>query len=282
MRIGTLNVHSGRGRDGRILPGLLARATRSLGCDVLALQEVDHGQPRSRGEDQAAVVAEAVGAVDHRFAATVAGQPGGTWVPATAGSDGPRYGIALVSRWPVSSWRVVPLPPLPRYLPVRLPVPVPGRPLPLLVREEPRVALVAVVEGPQGPVTVATTHLSFVPGWSGHQLRVLAGELAAGRTAGSGPVLLAGDLNLGPSAAARASGMRHLVRGLTWPAERPLRQLDHVLGAGLGPADVVRSEVVRTEVSDHCALVVDLAPDRGEQNLNSQTYNGVRDQEATP
>ena len=135
---------------------------------------------------------------------------------------------------------------------MRLPVPVPGR-LPLLVKEEPRVALVAVVDAPGGPVTVATTHLSFVPGWSGHQLRFLVRRL---RARDARPVVLAGDLNLGPRAAARATAMRPLVQVATWPAHRPARQLDHLLAAGLPPGPSSRRRAVRTEVSDHLALVV--------------------------
>ena len=269
MRIGTLNAHSGRrARDGQVDTDLLVASARSLGCDVLALQEVDRGQDRSHGIDQAAAVAEALGA-DHRFAATLAGVPGGRWVPATGEDVGPTYGIALVSRLPLLAWEVVPLPPLPAYLPVRLPVPVPGR-LPLLVKEEPRVALVALVDAPGGPVTVATTHLSFVPGWSGHQLRFLVRRLRAGDAR---PVVLAGDLNLGPRAAARATAMEPLVQVATWPAHRPARQLDHLLAAGLAPGSVVSARAVRTEVSDHLALVADLAL---EQNLNSQTYERMR------
>lgn len=258
MRIGTLNVHSGRGAlDGRVDDGRLADAVRRLGCDVLAIQEVDRDQERSNGTDQAALVAEAVGAVDHRFAATVSGMPGAAWVPATgAEPDGsPAYGIALVSRFPVTGWRVVQLPPLPRYLPVRLPVPIPGRVLPLLVEEEPRVALVARVDSPAGPLTVVTTHLSFVPGWNSRQLRHLVADLLQD---GSGPLVLAGDLNLGPRAAASASGLRPLVRGATWPADRPARQLDHVLAGGVPSSAVTQTQVVRTGVSDHRALVLDL------------------------
>ncbi len=263
MRIGTLNVHSGRSAlDGRVDDDRLADAVRRLGCDVLAVQEVDRSQERSNGTDQAALVAEAVGAVDHRFAATVSGVPGFAWVPATGDEpDGsPAYGIALVSRFPVSAWRVVQLPPPPRYLPVRLPVPIPGRVLPLLVKEEPRVALVARVESPTGPLTVVTTHLSFIPGWGTRQLRHLVGDLRAdaGRAQDQTPLVLAGDLNIGPRAAASASGLRALVRGATWPADRPARQLDHVLADGVPRSAVTQTQVVRTGVSDHRALVLDL------------------------
>ena len=68
--------------------------------------------------------------------------------------------------------------------------------------------------------------------------------------------------------------MRPLVQVATWPAHRPARQLDHLLAAGLPPGSVVAGRAVRTEVSDHLALVADLTPP--EQNLNSQTYERMR------
>ncbi|GMA88494.1 hypothetical protein GCM10025868_37440 [Angustibacter aerolatus] len=76
---------------------------------------------------------------------------------------GPRYGIGLVSRYPVLAWRVRRLPASRAVLP--FPVPVEGSRVPrlLLVPDEPRAALAAVVDAPGGPLTVVCTHLSFAP-----------------------------------------------------------------------------------------------------------------------
>ena len=52
--------------------------------------------------------------------------------------------------------------------PIRLPLNVAGRLT--QVADEPRVALAAIVVGPDGRTTVATAHLSFVPGWNVRQL----------------------------------------------------------------------------------------------------------------
>ena len=41
----------------------------------------------------------------------------------------------------------------------------------ILLRDEPRVLLAAILDTPYGDVTVAATHLSFVPGWNVRQLR---------------------------------------------------------------------------------------------------------------
>jgi endonuclease/exonuclease/phosphatase family metal-dependent hydrolase len=229
----------------------LAAAVRQLDADVLGLQEVDRDQPRSQGADLTAVAADAMGAVDSQFVAALAGTPGGTWMAAT-GTEQPgsaAYGIALLSRYPVVSWRVVRLP----TLRGRGPVWFRDSRRAALVRDEPRVAVAAVVEGPHGQLTVATTHLSFVPFWNSWQLRRLVGSLTGTRE----PLVLLGDLNMEPAQAERVSGLRSLAAGLTFPVDGPQRQLDHLLARGpvtaTGPA-----EAVALPLSDHRALVVDV------------------------
>ena len=76
-----------------------------------------------------------------------------------------------------------------------------------------------------GTFTVASTHLSFVPGWNRYQLRRLSRDLSAF----PGPRMLLGDLNLTAAAARRWSGLRSLVSACTFPAHQPARQLDHLL-----------------------------------------------------
>jgi endonuclease/exonuclease/phosphatase family metal-dependent hydrolase len=252
MRIATFNILHGRSpADGEVDVDRLAGAVRELDADVLALQEVDRDQPRSRGADLTAVAAEAMGAVDSQFVAALSGTPGGTWMAAT-GDEQPgsaAYGIALLSRHPVVSWRVVRLP----TLRGRGPVWFRDSKRAAIVRDEPRVAVAAVVEGPAGQLTVANTHLSFVPFWNSWQLRRLVGSLAGTRE----PLVLVGDLNMEPEQAQRVSGLRPLAAGLTFPAEAPARQLDHVLVRGAcratGPASTVQ-----LPLSDHRALVVDV------------------------
>ena len=73
--------------------------------------------------------------------------------------------------------------------------------------------IAAVVETPHGPVTVATTHLSFVPGWNVRQLRTAVRAL---RTLPA-PRILLGDLNL-PAGPVRAfTGWRPLARARHLP-----------------------------------------------------------------
>jgi endonuclease/exonuclease/phosphatase family metal-dependent hydrolase len=250
VRIATFNILHGRSpSDDRVDVDRLAAAVRALDADVLGLQEVDRDQPRSMGADLTAVAAEAMGAVDSQFVAALAGTPGGTWMAAT-GQEQPgsaSYGIALLSRYPVVSWRVVRLP----NLRTRVPMWFTGSRRPVLVTEEPRVAVAAVVDGPFGQFTVATTHLSFVPGWNTLQLRSLVRSLRGTRE----PLVLVGDLNMGPARAERGSGLRSLAAAATFPVDEPVEQLDHVLVRGglraTGPA-----ESLRTALSDHRALAV--------------------------
>lgn len=252
MRLVTFNILNGRHpADDHVDVAAFADAVRSLDADVLALQEVDRNQPRSDRADLTAVAAEAMGAPEHRFVAALSGSPGATWVAATGEEqpDAAAYGIALLSRRPVSAWEIVRLP----VLHTRVPMRFRGNLLPTLVRDEPRVAVAAHVETEGGGcLTVANTHLSFVPWWNGRQLRSLVSSLEPAPR----PLAVVGDLNMDGARAGRISGMRGLTSQPTFPAHAPAEQLDHVLADG---RLVVRSTEAREmPLSDHRALVVDL------------------------
>jgi endonuclease/exonuclease/phosphatase family metal-dependent hydrolase len=108
-------------------------------------------------------------------------------------------------------------------------------------------------ETPDGPLTVANTHLSFVPGWNRRQLRRLVRDLGGL----PGPHVLTGDLNLGSDAVTRVSGMRSLGAASTFPADAPQQQLDHLL---TDDPDLVATGVRAPEmsISDHRPLIVEL------------------------
>lgn len=238
------NIQSGTGGD-------LGAAARVLDVDVLGVQEVDDAQPRSGGVDQTAVLAAATGAVWSEFAPAVSGTPGQRWRPAVEGDTGPRFGVALLSRRPVLDSRVLVL----RGSPVPGLVLVPGVPVPVPLRDEPRVVLAADVDVDGVVVTVATAHLSFVPGWNVLQLRRALRWLAAGGR----PVVLLGDLNLpAPVVDLAARGWRRVSAGPTYPASNPKVALDHALlhGRGWGRAEQRPATV---DVGDHRPVVVGLA-----------------------
>jgi endonuclease/exonuclease/phosphatase family metal-dependent hydrolase len=262
LTVATFNMCSGRSPNGLIEPERLPQAIKALEADVLAIQEVDRDQRRSSGADQIAVVAEAFGAVTSRLQPTLSGQPGPAtgWRPlagaafvtesgeagktAPAGA-GPVYGVGLVSRLPVLAWRALHLGGSRAVLP--FPVPRPGRRLPglLMVPDEPRVALAAVVETGTGPVTVICTHLSFAPPVAVKQLRRIVRWAATL----PGPRILAGDLNLPGGLPARITGWRRLTAQQTYPAPAPRVQLDHLLTDTAGRHDEHPSQ--RLSVSDH-------------------------------
>lgn len=253
VRLATFNILSGRGwHDGQVDLDRFGRAIAGLDADVLGLQEVDCSQPRSHGADLTALAAAAMDASAYRFVPALWGTPGLRWRAASDRDGGnrpgaPAYGIALLSRHPVRTWRTVRLP----RLPARVPLYVPERGRWLLLREEPRVAIIATVETPIGPLTVANTHLSFVPAWNRVQLRRLARELRIEAE----PVVLLGDLNR--TSPVPLPGFRPLAMTSTFPADRPARQLDHVLARGALP-EVAAVGTPPVDVSDHRPVLVDL------------------------
>ena len=266
MRLATFNVLNGRSlSDGRVDIGRLRDAVAGLDVDVLGLQEVDRAQPRSGGHDLTAETAAALGAQYHRFVPAVMGTPGRSWVAAVDGDhergDVPAYGVGLVSRFPVRRWAVTRLAAAPIRSPILLlqpsvaPSAEPTRPRVRWLRDEPRVLLAAVVDTPIGPMTIATTHLSFVPGWNGRQLRLAVRALRQLPE----PHVLLGDLNLPGRIPAWLTGWQTLATLPTYPADEPRVQLDHVLAWGQLPP-VRAARAVATPLSDHRALVVDLSP----------------------
>lgn len=239
--------------------------------DILALQEVDRHQPRSARVDQAGVFAEAMGARWWRMVPSVRGTPGiasegAAWVPATAADDppesegdpavapdnGPRYGIALLSRWPVRAWRVKRFPPAPVSLPLM--APTAGRPKAVRVPDEPRSAVAAIVEAPYADITVATAHLTFVPGFNTKQLSDLRAFLAGLPR----PLVLLGDFNLPGGIPGLVTGWTQIARVPTYPVARPRVQFDHILADGWAPAALeaarASARAIPLAVSDHCAL----------------------------
>ncbi|MFF4801202.1 endonuclease/exonuclease/phosphatase family protein [Streptomyces sp. NPDC001351] len=317
VRLATFNVLHGRQvREGGPVPPSaadaerpLAEAVASLDADVVSLQEVDRFQERSGLTDQARVAAEAARAEDWRYASALHGRSvlGQGWVldpsepglrvygpvGGAPGAAPPSHGIALLSRLPVREWRAVRLAPAPLGMPLR----VVGRPGLTVVRDRPRAALAAVLQGRRGPFTAVAVHLSFVPGWNARQLlalRALIADLPR-------PHLLLGDFNLigaipravlnaaelldpsrdrptrhhqAPSLSprrrrrqnhelrqqntARRYGWRDLASVPTYPSHRPVLQFDHVLASGLPQDAVYAKHAPPTPISDHRPLVVDL------------------------
>lgn len=252
MRIASFNIASGRSpEDGRVDLDRFADAIAKLDADVLCMQEVDRDQPRSGGADLTDIAATALRAEHRVFAPALYGTPGSRW---TAADDrprtGPAYGCALISRLPLDDVQVLRIPAIPAAVPLW----IPGAGV-VVAREEPRVAIVARVGG---AFTVVGTHLPFVPGWKGRQLRRLTRSVEDRPD----PLLLLGDLNLRGGTPAKLTGYQSLASRPTFPSSRPRFQLDHILLRGRLDAlgVVTATSTPGLPMSDHRPLVVQLGP----------------------
>ena len=87
IRLMTYNIHHGKGIDGRYKLSRICRIISDQAPDIVALQEVDCGVPRTRGDDQTRQLAEALGM--HCLHCTTHKIKGGD------------YGIAVLSRFPL-------------------------------------------------------------------------------------------------------------------------------------------------------------------------------------
>jgi endonuclease/exonuclease/phosphatase family metal-dependent hydrolase len=171
------------------------------------------------------------------------------------GATGPRYGIALFSRLPVRRWSALSLGAGRAKLPIKGTDPRTGVARWWWFPDEPRVALAAELELPDGSaLTVVGTHLSFAPHTAVRQLlrlRRWARRLP-------GPVLLAGDLNLvGPVPGGVARAQR-LVTAPTYPGPAPRVQFDHLLA--LGPLTASDPDVRELPIGDHRLVTVTVDP----------------------
>lgn len=227
MRIVSFNIHHGTvGRRGPVDPEQLGEVCASFDADVIALQEVDRETYRSGRADLAAVAAGACG-MAHVFGAS-------RWFP------GGRYGNAILARGTITAATVTTLPKVPASRPWR----------------ERRIALEAAVCVDGQELWVANAHLSVPLAQNQVQLDFLLQHLR-GRPR---PQILVGDLNrlLGlVGQEAERSGMRAAHHAAGFPAHKPKRAIDHVIASP--ELEVVATEVRQTPMSDHAALIVDLA-----------------------
>ena len=225
MKVVTFNIQHGRTPEGTVDIDALARYCASLAPDVLALQEVDVGVPRSAMIDTVARVAAATGMAAAFGRSTRVGAVG-------------RYGNALLVRGALRGVKTVRLP---RVHP----------------RSEVRTALTAGGTVAGRALSLACTHLSIHEDEAMTQLQQVLQLLGAMEP----PRLLVGDLNLRPDQLGEtvaAAGLRLADTTVpTFPADAPRIRIDHVAVAGLELAAV---EVLpAAPVSDHRALVVEVA-----------------------
>ena len=248
----------------------LQRAIAEIASDVIAVQEVDYLLPRTNGTNQISEIATAMSASDWAFAPSVIGTPGEKWrklndrdpkyisnnsIGDLAGS----YGIAIASNIPVVKWHRLELGRSVIGMPLVVPTESETSSRPkiraIYVRDEPRVALAATL---QNGFTVVNTHLSFVPGVNLKQLNRLkrwAEQIA--RETNTIPIIL-GDLNLPKDIPVIGSKWKSLVNQNTYPSWGAKIQFDYILANDLSGYQVTDRKTVKTGVSDHLPLRIEL------------------------
>ena len=248
----------------------LNRAALSLDSDFFAFQEVDHFLSRSQSRPQMRDIAESIGARDWAMAPSVIGTPGESWrrlsasEPEIITASSPHaelmhesYGIGIVSKIPVLSWHRLNL----GNSPLGLPLVVPGdetgkgRPRFIYVKDEPRLALAAVLEN---GFTVVNTHLSFVPGFNLAQLkRVKKWALSIAEETGTRAIVV-GDLNLPKNLPIAFSSWKSLVSANSYPSWGAKIQFDYLLVPEVPAGGFQGLPISTTGISDHLPISAEI------------------------
>ena len=240
LRVMTYNIHSCVGLDGKIRPERVARVINHFDPDIIAVQEVDCHRLRSRGHDQAQIIADHL-RMTHVFHAMFEEQR-------------ERYGIALFSRHPFTKIRA-------DFLT--------GADSGLF--REARGAIWVKVE-PEGgrPFHFINTHFGLGRAERMRQAAELLGEGWLGSVSADEPVVVAGDFNSGPRSRA-LQPLRQRFRDVqlaapghvpvpTFSSLYPLIRIDHVFVSEhfvVEGVDQPLSPVARI-ASDHLPLCAEL------------------------
>jgi len=238
IRIVSFNIQAGAGHLDST-----AAVLGSLKADIIGLQEVDvRWSERSQFRDQATELGEKL-KMNVRFAYIYRADNADPKKPAR------EYGVALLTRFPVESWRNDFLTRLSTQETNAKPARMPG--------------MADMVIDLRGVfVRVFSTHLDYRadPSVRTTQVQEILRYIEASKI----PVILTGDLNAPPDAAELQPLFKVLTdswragqgAGLTYPAEKPVKRIDYVLLGG--PWNVRRVAVVESTVSDHRPVVVDV------------------------
>jgi len=242
LRVMSFNIAAGHGDLEQI-----AETIRAADAHLVALQEVDvHWGERSKFADQARVLAERLG-MEARFAPIYR-------IPSVDPAKPPReYGVALLSRFPITAWRNDTLTRLSTQQEQPVPSRMPG-------------FLEATVQVGGSAVRVFNTHIDYRPDPRVRDRQVA--EMLAFIGEPSAPTLLFGDLNAPPTAPELQPLLRRLRDawpadagdGFTYPAPEPVRRIDYVLTSS--HYRVVFAKVPSSVASDHRPVIVELVRER--------------------
>lgn len=246
--------------------GAAKKVADELQPNFIALQEVDYFQSRSDLTNQTKLVAQSMQLKYWAYLPTLIGTPGEKWrsvkdlknsiITESSIDKNPKasYGIALATNWPIKKLYVKKLG---RSI-VGMPLLIPkdnGKGVRFIyVKDEPRVALIAELEN---GYTIATTHLSFVPGVNVFQLNKLTSYLKKL----PGLALLTGDLNLPGNLPSKFSGFKSLISQATYPSWKPKIQFDYIMLRKSEIKSVSSIKPIKstaTGISDHTPIGVEI------------------------
>ncbi|HEU5005267.1 MAG TPA: endonuclease/exonuclease/phosphatase family protein [Candidatus Saccharimonadales bacterium] len=234
IRVASFNIqHGAKGDYGRGYPGLVAAACKELDADILGLQEVDVGVPRSKKIDLAAIAAEATG-MNYVFAKTRTYRGKG------------RVGNALLVRGDIRNVEVLKLKGDWQRFKLM------GQCIEFL--PEPRNMIMATTAIRGCELSVGVTHTG------GRKNREMLGRAATALLQRSGPHILMGDYNIELTEARDCMsehGLNVIEGPPTNPSWAPTRQIDHI---ALNRLRLRRVEAPRLPISDHLALVAEVVP----------------------
>ena len=238
LRVMVYNIHAGKDAAGVDNLERVASLIKANDADIVLLQEVDRNTTRSGQVDQLAVLERLTGF--HGVLGKSLDYQGGD------------YGIATLSRWPVTRHETI-------HLPVEPPQTRAGG------SHEPRVALVVETKTPRGALTILNTHLD-ASGEETYRLQEVreVAALAAGRK--TLQLLVGGDFNSTPDSGVHAqmtaTGLRDswlecgAGNDLTYPASTPAKRIDYLY---LGRAfRCTSATVIDTDASDHRPVLITL------------------------
>lgn len=224
VRVLSYNIHHGEGTDGKLDLLRLAKVIRAADPDVVALQEVDDKTKRTKGVDQTVELARLTG-MHGAFGKAIDFEGGG-------------YGQSVLSRVPMGKGTVHTLP---------------GEP-----DREQRIAFAVPLKLDGREFTFATTHLHHQSDDFRQKQAAKLNEVFADAKV---PVVVAGDLNANPDSKPLAllTPKWTVTTGkdlLTFPAEKPTKQIDYVLFRSEGAFKIVEVKVIDEAVaSDHRPLL---------------------------
>ena len=234
--------------------------------NFIALQEVDYFQSRSNLTNQTKLVAQSMQLKYWAYLPTLIGTPGEKWrsvkdlensiITESSLDKNPKasYGIALATNWPIKKLYVKKLGRSIIGMPLLIPKDNGKGVRFIYVKDEPRVALIAELEN---GYTIATTHLSFVPGVNVFQLNKLSSYLKKL----PGLALLTGDLNLPANLPSKLSGFKSLISQATYPSWKPKIQFDYIMLRKSELKSVSSIKPIKstaTGISDHTPIGVEI------------------------